>query len=377
MMVREPGLSVRWRLTLSYAALLVIAGGFLLIAARVLIPRTSPPGSHLYLLVNHFWTVAGTVLVGLFAFGLLTGWLVTGRLLAPLERMRQAARAAEAGWLSYRINLPGKKDEFRDLADAFDSMLTKLDGYLGEQQRFAANASHELRTPLAVTKTMLDVASHDPETNLPDLVNRLSEVNDRAIALTEALLVLSRAKQGLFVPEPVDLSLAAEEAVEMLATLANQSGVAVTVSGSPALATGSPALLQQLATNLVHNAIVHNLAEGGTVSVFTGYAATRGGRLAVLVVENTGSHLAPSQIGKLVEPFQRGVGRTKADHGGVGLGLAIVSSIVQAHGGILDLAPGRNGGLRASVWLPVATSPKLAAPIDDDLFTQTRRITTR
>jgi two-component system, OmpR family, sensor histidine kinase VanS len=103
-----------------------------------------------------------------------------------------------------------------------------------------------------------------------------------------------------------------------------------------------------LTTNLVHNAIVHNLREQGTVWVTTSVHS----KSVVLTVENTGEKLAPQLVSTLDEPFQRGTDRIRADHAGVGLGLAIVKSITQAHDGILTLTPRAAGGLRVTVQLP-------------------------
>src|SRR5690348_17878521 len=134
----------------------------------------------------------------LLAFGLVGGWLLAGRMLAPLTRITDATRLAANGSLSHRIRLPGPRDEFRELADAFDTMLARLEAHVAEQKRFAANASHELRTPLAITKTLLDVARNDPDRDARELIARLYAVNARAIDLSEALLLLSRADQRSF-----------------------------------------------------------------------------------------------------------------------------------------------------------------------------------
>ena len=209
------------------------------------------------------------MLAFLLVFGLLGGWLLAGRMLAPLTRITDATRTAATGSLSHRIRLPGRRDEFRELADAFDTMLARLEAQVAEQQRFAANASHELRTPLAITQTLLDVARNDPNRDTGELVDRLHAVNTRAIDLTEALLLLSRADQQSFTPEPVDLSLIAEEATETLLPFAEKHGVTIETSGDMTPTIGSEALLLQLTTNLVHNAIVHNLPEQGTVWVTT------------------------------------------------------------------------------------------------------------
>jgi two-component system sensor histidine kinase VanS len=301
-------------------------------------------------LMRSFAPVAVAVMGFLLVFGLVGGWLLAGHMLAPLTEITSATRLAATGSLSHRIRLEGRSDEFRELADAFDTMLARLEAHVGEQQRFAANASHELRTPLAVTQTLLEVARQDPDRDPAELVERLHTVNARAIDLTEALLLLSRADRRSFVPEHVDLSLVAEEVTETLLPLAEQRGLAVETAGGPAATAGSYALLLQLATNLVHNAIVHNLPEQGSVWVTT--SADPGS--AVLTVENTGATLTPPQLATLAEPFQRGSTRIRSDHAGVGLGLAIVKSIATAHDGTLELAPREGGGLRVTVRLPLS-----------------------
>ena len=307
------------------------------------------PGNHAFLL-RAFAPAAAIALAFLLVFGLVGGWLLAGRMLAPLTRITDATRTAADGSLTHRIGLPGRNDEFRELADAFDAMLARLEALVAEQQRFAANASHELRTPLAITQTLLEVAREDPSHDTGELVDRLHAVNTRAIGLTEALLLLSRADQRSFVPEDVDLSLVAEEAAETLLPLAERRGLTIETSGDTTRTVGSHALLLQLSTNLVHNAIVHNLPERGTVWVTTS-AQTES---AVLTVENTGEKLTPQSVATLAEPFLRGTERIRTDHAGVGLGLAIVKSITQAHDGTLALAPRAAGGLRVTVQLPAA-----------------------
>ena len=255
---------------------------------------------------------------------------------------------AASGSLSHRIRLPGRRDEFRELADAFDTMLARLDAQFAEQQRFAANASHELRTPLAITQTLLDVVRNDPKREADVHIERLHAVNARAIHLTEALLLLSRTDQRSFTREPVDLSLIAEEATETLLPLAEKHGVAIQTSGDVAPAFGSHALLLQMTVNLLHNAIVHNLPEHGTVQVITAIRPES----VVLTVENTGERLTPQLVSTLTEPFQRGTERIRGDHGGVGLGLAIVKSIAIAHDGILTIVPRSDGGIRVTAQLP-------------------------
>lgn len=361
--VRGAGLSVRLKLTLSYAGFLILTGVLLLTAVwwfllrdlpvsmlvpnlsdfpRALDPRNFGPAA--------FGPAAVVVLGFLLVFGFVGGWVLAGRMLAPLTRIADATRAAASGSLSHRIELEGRQDEFRELADAFDAMLARLEAHVGEQQRFAANASHELRTPLAITQTLLEVARNDPNHDSGELAERLHDVNARAIELTEALLLLNRSDQRSFTREAVDLSLISEEASETLLPLAEMRGVSIETFGNITPAVGSHPLLLQMTTNLLQNAIVHNLPEGGTVQVAT--AADSG--TAMLTVENTGETLSPELISRLTEPFQRGTERTRGYDAGLGLGLAIVKSIAQAHDGTLNLAPGAAGGLRVTVELPLA-----------------------
>src|SRR6058998_3108537 len=292
----------------------MLAGAVLLAVGYFSLSRGVHPGvifvvrSHADLL-RAFAPTAVIVLTFLLVFGLLGGWLLAGRMLAPLTRITDATRVAANGSLSHRIELEGRQDEFRELADAFDTMLARLEAQVAEQQRFAANASHELRTPLAVTQTLLDVARNDRGRGDDELLDRLHLVNMRAIALTEALLLLSRADQRSFVREPVDLSLLAEEATETLLPLAEKRGLTIETSADMTPAIGSHALLLQLTTNLVQNAIVHNLPEQGTVWVTTSVHP----ETAVLTVENTGEKLTAQLVSTLAEPFQRGSRRVRTD----------------------------------------------------------------
>ncbi|MEY9849377.1 sensor histidine kinase [Streptacidiphilus sp. MAP5-3] len=366
-MDRAPGPSVRLRLTFSYTGFLLLAGVLLLASVWVFLLRYVPqralivPGSTggtstrgvfpvRSELLHVFAPRAAAVMAFLLVLGLVGGWFLAGRMLAPVTRITAATRLAATGSLSHRIRLPGRNDEFRELADAFDTMLTRLEAHVAEQRRFAANASHELRTPLATSKALLDVARTDPDLDTGELVARLQVVNTRAIDLTEALLLLSRAEQRSFAREPVDLSLLAEEASETLLPLAEKRGVTIETSGDITPTSGSPALLLQLTVNLLHNAIVHNLPAGGSVWVTTGVHADR----VELTVENTGEHITAEQAEAFTEPFQRGTERVHTDHAGVGLGLAIVRTITHAHDGTLTLTPRPAGGLRITVELPAA-----------------------
>lgn len=357
-MARRPGPSIRLKLTLSYTGFVLLAGILMLVTGWLFLTRVPHIGlvfvpDYQLAVARDFAPLAAVTLAFLLVFGLGGGWILAGRMLAPLNSITQATRTAAAGSLSHRIQLPGRQDEFRELADAFDAMLAQLEAHVGEQQRFAANASHELRTPLAVTKALLDVARADPERAADPLIDRLHTVNTRAIDLTEALLLLSRADRQTFTREDVDLSLVAEEAAETLLPLAERHGVTLETDGDIAPTTGSPALLLQLTTNLVHNAIVHNRPVHGSVRVTTEVRPDT----VVLTVENTGEPVPPDLVPRLTEPFQRGTERVHTDHPGAGLGLAIVRSITRAHDGTLTLTARPDGGLRVTVELPATSAP--------------------
>ncbi len=354
-------MSVRLKLTLSYAGFLLVASTLLLAAVWLFLLRYVPAQAIETLggfvpgrddLIRAFGPAVAWVLVFLLVIGLLGGWFLAGRMLVPLARITDATRRAANGSLSYRIELEGRNDEFRELADSFDAMLARLEAQVAEQQRFAANASHELRTPLAITQTLLEVARNDPNRDSGELIERLRAVNARAIDLTEALLLLSRADQRSFTREYVDLSLLAEEATETLLPIAERRGVAIETSGDIAPTLGSHALLLQMTTNLLHNAIVHNLPEHGTVQVNT----AAGPESVTLTVENTGDKLTPQLVSTLTEPFQRGTERIRGDHAGVGLGLAIVKSITRAHDGTLTIVGRPEGGIRVTAQLRAVPS---------------------
>ena len=392
-MLRLPARTVRLRLTLLYSGLFLLSGAALLAITYILVRKASGPdlivaggsphgtrgpGALKEALANpevaryirasaaeqyaravrlhtedlHQLLVrSGIALAIMTVVSIALGWLMAGRVLRPLRAMTAGARQISERNLHERLALTGPRDELKDLADTIDGLLARLQAHVAEQQRFAANASHELRTPLAITQSLLDVARSEPDRDDAALLERLHSVNARAIDLTEALLLLSRADRRSFSSEKIDLSLVAEEAIETLLPLADERGITIEASIERTPLTGSRSLLLQLTTNLIHNAIVHNLPERGTVWVATG---TRPG-VVELTVENTGEPLPLETVSTLAEPFLRGDERVRADHGGAGLGLAIVESIANAHDGVLALTPRASGGLRVAVQLPLAS----------------------
>jgi len=343
------------RLTLSYAGFLLVAGGLLLAGVVLLLVHYLPAGN-LQTIEGAYspgrrdlveaalpWFARGMVF--LLVVGLVGGWLLAGRMLRPLVPIDRAVRAAAAGSLSHRIDLPGSDDELRRLADGFDEMLERLEASFEEQRRFTANASHELRTPLAVTKAMLEVARSDPDAIDAAALARLDETNERSIAIIEALLALARIDRGTLARQAVDLEQVVAAAVEDV-----PGRIELTCRTAPAVVLGDPVLLHQLAGNLVRNAVVHNRADGGFVDVVL-EATVSGARLTV---ENSGPEIPADVVDTLTEPFVRLASRTGDAGRGSGLGLAIVTSICRAHEAELALRARAGGGLVVVVDVPGA-----------------------
>jgi two-component system, OmpR family, sensor histidine kinase VanS len=346
--------SVRWKLTLSYAAFLVIAGAGLL-AALFYILRFVPEGNlnddGIYVpdrgdlvsaLLPRAWQVLGVLAV----VGLVGGWFIAGRILRPVRRINAVAQAVAAGSLAPRVRLDGPRDEFRQLAESFDDMLDRLERTFDEQRRFAANASHELRTPYAIERAMIDVALTDPDAqDIRELLARLDVTNRRGTETVEALLTLSRLDQGQLPPfEPIDITELIQDVTDRLRPLADAAGVTITIGLSEGDIDGSPALVRQLVTNVVLNAIRHNEA-GGTVGVST---LTAPDGEVTFTVSNSGPIVPQSVIPRLTEPFVRAGGRV-ASGDGSGLGLAIVARVAQVHNAALRIDPRVSGGLRVRV----------------------------
>ncbi|HEV8173340.1 MAG TPA: HAMP domain-containing sensor histidine kinase [Actinoplanes sp.] len=286
-------------------------------------------------------------LVGLVAVTLLAavaGWIVAGRILRPVHRLTAAARAASEQNLSQRIALQGPRDELRELADTFDSMLERLDRAFNSQRQFIANASHELRTPLTVMRTAIDVVLAKPKPTCDELVSMAADVRqavDHAERLIEALLVLARNDQARTLTDPLDLAAVAEDALEGR----NANGITTTTTLDEAPVTGDGVLLERLVNNLLDNAERYNIA-GGTVEIST----TTHDATSVLRVVNTGAVVPAEMVERLFQPFTRLDDRTR--HDGFGLGLTLVSSIAAVHGGTVDATAVPTGGLDISVRLP-------------------------
>ncbi|MET9584505.1 HAMP domain-containing sensor histidine kinase [Streptomyces sp. NPDC006539] len=364
--LRPRRLTARMKLTLTYALFVVVAGAFTLAVIYLAMrfvpnypltaanPRDESGAPSRQEILQTLLEASGLTLLLLALVGVVGGWFIAGRVLRPLQDITRAAKRAADGSLDHRVGLSGPRDEFTDLSDTFDTMLARLQRSFDAQQRFAANASHELRTPLAINRTMLDVATADPEgQDYPRLVARLRETNQRGIEVTDALLQLSALDHSPPTTQPLDLADTAREALDLVREEAGTRGVVLSTDIHPAPAAGDGVLLRQLTLNLLHNALRHNLATGGSLTLTTGPDPAHPGR-AVLSVTNTGP-LLPDRVDHLTEPFLRGSGRLAEKdpaRRGHGLGLAIVAGIVRAHRGDLTLAPNPGGGLTARVSLP-------------------------
>jgi signal transduction histidine kinase len=378
--------SIRWRLTLLYSALFVVAGALLLGFVYVLAAH-SATGSRTITSVGgpglpgtgaapaapatvsavaeilrrdqlHDLLVQAAVALAVMALASLAlGWLMAGRVLSPLRAMTATARRISADNLHERLAVPGPEDELKAVADTFDAVLARLEGAFEAQKQFVANASHELRTPLTLQQTVVDVTLADPDASAQTLraaLRRVRAAGQEQERLIEALLTLARSQQGLERRESVDLTAIVRERLP-------GSGCQVLARLEPAPVLGDPQLIERLVVNLTENAVRHNLpaSEEGWVSVWTGLDAT--GRPG-LRIENSGPVIPPDQAAGLFQPFRRlGPDRVAGRHG-LGLGMSIVAAVVAAHGGRVRARTRPAGGLIVEVALPPAGSPGHSVP---------------
>ncbi|TDC95325.1 HAMP domain-containing sensor histidine kinase [Actinomadura sp. 7K507] len=304
-------------------------------------------------------TQGGIALGVVAAAGLGFGWLLADRALRPVHTITETAgRVARSHDLTERIAYEGPRDDVKELADTFDTMLARLARAFEGQRRFAANASHELRTPLAINRTLVDVAVRRPDAT--DDVKRLGEsllvVNGRHERLIDGLLTLAGTEGIVTDARPLDLADVAGHVLDQATTEAGAHGVICVRALDPAPASGDPVLLERLVQNLVENAIRHN-HDGGDLAVATG---ERGGR-AEVVVTNTGPVVPGYEVETIFEPFRRlGNDRVRSDRGS-GLGLSIVRATATAHGGTVTAVPRPGGGLTVTVRLPEPASRAAAA----------------
>ena len=291
------------------------------------------------------------------------GWLMAGRVLRPLHHITEAAQRLSEENLHEPIAMDGPDDELKQLADTFDAMLGRLDAAFESQRRFIANASHELRTPLAIQRTLVDVALSDPGRSAAELQSvgdDLRAAIDRSERLIDALLVLARSERGVERMEPVDLVAAAADAIDAAALSPADGGGAVRIErvlpATPVVVHGEPSLLERVVSNLVENAVRHNVADGwARVSVSVG----ADGASAVVQVSNSGPVVPADEVDGLFEPFRRGAVERTESARGAGLGLSIVRTVVEAHGGSVHAAARPEGGLTVTATLPARRPSEL------------------
>jgi signal transduction histidine kinase len=358
--------TVRLRMTLLYAGVFFVAGALLLSVSYVLVRATLLDPANLRnvagdwshnVAVQHdvadttlpklrnYYVIALAAMTGL---SVLLGWAMAGRVLRPLQRITATAKRVSQDNLDERIGLDGPRDELKELADTFDGMLGRLSAAFASQRRFVANASHELRTPLTVIRTELDVTLADPDATTTDLRAMGETVRDATLdteRLIQALLTLARSEGGVTRRDPVDLAECARTAVAQAGADALARDLAVRPALDPAPVRGDRRLLERLVANLVENAVRHNV-DGGTVEIRTASAAGR----STVEVHNDGPVVPPEAVPSLLEPFQRLDRGARGD--GVGLGLSIVRSVAEAHGGSVELRARPAGGLVVRVSLP-------------------------
>ncbi len=375
---RPPRRTIRVRLALLFFTVFAASGAAMLAVNFAVWQRTTndptahavprPTGSLVTGITQHsadghqLLVASGTALVIMAGASVVLGWFMAGRFLRPLHKITSTTREISVTNLHERLNLAGPDDELKELADTFDLLLDRLERSFAFERQFVANASHELRTPLAGMRTSLDVAMAKPgpvPSQFRTLDDRLRRELDHADRMLESFLTLAHTQHGPLGDEAtVSLSELARLAMERRADAVSAMGLDFEHRQyQEAWVTGSETLLSRLVDNLIDNAIGHN-QPGGWARVTT----TVEGKRAHLVVENGGPVLHPDQVKQLTEPFRRiGAERTGSDKG-AGMGLAIVSSIVEVHGGTLDLEALPEGGLRVVVTLTLAFMPTAQAP---------------
>jgi signal transduction histidine kinase len=296
--------------------------------------------------------VSGIALAVIAVAAAAIGWLIAGRVLRPLRTITAAARRISASSLNERLALQGPDDELKELADTLDSLFARLEASFGAQRRFAASASHELRTPLTRERTLLQVTLADPTTTTTwqAVSQDLLASNAEQERLIEAMLTLASSEAGPGEPKSLDLAAITSEALAADRPAISRLGLNVHTDIQPAILDGDPLLVQQLAANLIDNAVRHNIP-GGDVQVATGTSHAG----AVLSVTNSGQVIPAAEVDRLFQPFQRLGPRPALRDGSHGLGLSIVRAIATAHAATITAQP-RPGG-----W--PSTSPSPPAPL--------------
>ena len=349
--MRWPRPTIRARLTVLYATLVALSTGALLAVSYWLLGRhfdRTLPEALAQDALDEVALQYAVAFAGVLLVAAAVGWLIAGRVLAPLKRISGTARRVSEEHLGERIPVGGPHDELRELGETLNSMLDRLALSFDAQRRFVANASHELRSPLTVIRSEAEVALANPEPDLDEMramAESVVHASRRTEALLASLLILARSQRGLLRSEPVDLAPVVESAAGGVERAADDEGVRLRTALEPATVDGDAALLERLAANLIENAVRYN-RPGGFVDVST----REGVASAELRVENSGPPVDREAAARLAEPFERL--QREADARGAGLGLSIVRAVSEAHGGSLLIEPRAEGGLVVSVRLP-------------------------
>ena len=294
--------------------------------------------------------VCAIALAGIAMAAAAIGWIIAGRVLRPLSTITATARRIAASSLHERLGLHGPDDELKELADTLDNLFARLEASFDAQRRFAANASHELRTPVTRERTLLQVTLADPASTTETwraVSRELLASNAEQERLIEALLSLASSEGGPGEREPLDLADITGEALTAARPAIGRRGLGVQTAIQPAILDGDPLLVQQLVTNLIDNAVRHNIP-GGDIQVATGTSTGH----AVLSVTNSGQVIPPAEVDRLFQPFQRLGPRPARRDGGHGLGLSIVRAIAAAHGATIAARARPEGGLAIDVTFP-------------------------
>jgi signal transduction histidine kinase len=408
--LRHPQTTVRWRLTALYGGLFLICGAGLLAVTYALVAHAtgspqvsfiggtgirndgpnavftrtagavppalkqvlhSPSGRAAVRFVGdrqrvadlHQLEIESSIALAVMAIlsGLL-GWMVAGRVLRPLRTITATTQRLSEANLHERLSLAGPRDELRTLADTIDGLLARLESAFNAQRRFVTNASHELRTPLAASRALLEMAVSDPGATVSSLraaCRDALEEGEQQEQLIDALLALAQGERGLDVQEPVNLAALAREVQRVYEPEALIEGIVLQVEAQAAEVIGDRRLLGRLVSNLVENAIRHNVPDGrASLDVHQHPAGAR------LTVSNTGPVVPAAEIPRLLQPFQRIAPDRITHHEGFGLGLSIIAAVATAHDASLEIRPRGAGGLHVELRFPPARgSTRFAAAL--------------
>ncbi len=287
------------------------------------------------------------------ALAIAGGWFLAGRVLAPVGAMAERARRITAESLSERLPVDNTEDEFGRLASVFNETLARLQDSFERLRRFTADASHELRTPLTAMRSVGEVALHGPldVATYRDVIGSMLEEVERLTGLVESLLTLTRvdSRRLQLAREVVDLGAVAASAMDHLRVLAEEKEQTLVVdSGDVVRAECDPALLRQGVVNLLDNAIKYTPRKG---TIHVSAQVLPSGEAAIEVTDD-GPGIAPIHHECIFERFHRvDAGRSRSA-GGMGLGLAIARSAVEANGGRIEVESEEGRGSVFRVLLP-------------------------